>query len=196
MGEAKMLKMLKSLLVVAVLAGSSLVSGCASSTNGLAAIPAGDLSVLRLEPGDRIKVQIPDLQGADAEYAVDQTGVIALPLVEEVKISGLTLREAEKAIEKALLDKRILVRPNVTLQAASLRPIYILGEIGKPGQYEFREGLTVFSIISLAGGYTYRADTTSMVITRTVNGRKVTGRASENTVVMPGDQIRIVEKWF
>ncbi len=191
-----MLKMLKCLLTAAILAGSSMVAGCAPATSGLSAIPATDTAEFRLEPGDKIKVQIPDLVGADGEYSVDQSGIISLPLVEEVKISGLTLREAERAVEKALLDKRILVRPNVTIQAASLRPIYILGEVGKPGEYEYREGLTVFSIISLAGGYTYRADTMSMVITRTVDGRKVTGKASENTIVMPGDQIRIVEKWF
>lgn len=190
------MKMLKSLLIVAALAGSSVVTGCASATGGMSDLPASGLSVARLEPGDKIKVTVADLKGADGEYAVDQSGAISLPLVDEVKIRGLTMREAEQAIEATLLEKRILVRPDVTIQAVSLRPIYVLGEVGKPGEYEFREGLTVFSIVSLAGGYTYRADTKSMVITRTVDGRKVTAKASENTVVMPGDQIRIVEKWF
>ena len=127
---------------------------------------------------------------------IDQSGIIALPLVDDVKIAGLTLREAERAIEQVLLDKRILVRPTVTLQALSVRPVYILGEVSKPGEYAYKEGLTVFSVISLAGGYTYRADTKSVMITRVVNGNKVTGKADENTIVMPGDQIRVVEKWF
>lgn len=180
------------LVAVAVLA----TSGCASPTAGLGAIPGGEQQEYRLVAGDRIRVTVPDLQNTDTEFVVDQTGAVSLPIVKDVKISGLTLREAEAAIEQALTSKAILVQPNVSVQAVALRPIYILGEVNKPGEYSYRDGLTVFSLVSMAGGYTYRADTNAMTIIRNVNGRVVTGKANENTVVLPGDQIRIVEKWF
>jgi protein involved in polysaccharide export with SLBB domain len=173
-----------------------LAPGCTSATAGLDSVPTIQTTEHQIEPGDKIRITVLDLQGADGEFVIDQSGIISLPLIDDVKIAGLTLREAESAIEQVLLDKRILVRPSVTLQALSVRPVYILGEVGKPGEYAYKEGLTVFSIISLAGGYTYRADTRSVMITRVVNGNKVTGKADENTIVMPGDQIRVVEKWF
>lgn len=174
----------------------SLASGCSSSTAGLELVPTSQSAEHKIEPGDKIRVTVLDLQNGDSEHVIDQTGVISLPLVEDVTIGGLTLREAEKAIEQALIDKQILVRPSVTVQALSFRPIYILGEVRTPGEYAFREGSTVFSVIALAGGYTYRADTKNVVITRVVNGNKVTGKADETTMVLPGDQIRVVEKWF
>jgi protein involved in polysaccharide export with SLBB domain len=183
--------MVPMLFLVALFAPS-----CTSATAGLNSVPTIQSTEHKIEPGDKIRITVLDLQGADGEYSIDQSGIISLPLVEDVKIAGLTLREAERAIEQVLLDRRILVRPTVTLQALSVRPVYILGEVGKPGEYAYKEGLTVFSVISLAGGYTYRADTRSVMITRMVNGQKVTGKADENTIVMPGDQIRVVEKWF
>jgi protein involved in polysaccharide export with SLBB domain len=173
-----------------------LLAGCTSPTAGLNPVPSIQSTEYTLISGDKIRVTIPDLQKVDAEFLIDQTGTISLPLVKEVKVVGLTLRGAEKAIEQALLDKRILVRPSVTIQAISLRPVYILGEVGKPGEYDFKEGLTVFAVVSQAGGYTYRADTQSVIITRNVDGKIITGKAVENTIVMPGDQIRVVEKWF
>lgn len=174
----------------------SLASACASPTAGLGSVPTIQAAAHKIEPGDKIRITVLDLQNGESEHIIDQTGVITLPLIEDVKIGGRTLREAEKAIEQALIDKRILVRPSVTVQALSFRPVYILGEVGKPGEYAYREGLTVFSVISLAGGYTYRADTRSVIITRVVDGNKVTGKADEATMVLPGDQIRVVEKWF
>jgi protein involved in polysaccharide export with SLBB domain len=172
------------------------VPGCTSATAGLNSVPTIQATEHKIEPGDKIRVTILDLQGADGEHLIDQSGIIALPLVDDVKIAGLTLREAERAIEQVLLDKRILVRPTVTLQALSMRPVYILGEVSKPGEYAYREGLTVFAVVSLAGGYTYRADKQAVIITRVVNGAKTSGKATENTIVMPGDQIQVVEKWF
>ena len=174
----------------------SLASACTSPTAGLGLVPMSQSPAHKIEPGDKIRITVLDLQNGDSEHVIDQTGVITLPLIEDVKIGGLTLREAENTIEQILIEKQILVRPSVTVQALSLRPVYILGEVGKPGEYDYREGLTVFSVISLAGGYTYRADTRSVIITRVVNGNKVTGKADESTMVLPGDQIRVVEKWF
>jgi protein involved in polysaccharide export with SLBB domain len=187
----------KHWMIVPVLIATALITpACTSATAGLNSVPMISASEYKLIPGDKIRIFIPDLQKIDADFLLDQSGAISLPLVKEIKITGLSLREAEKAIEQALIDKKILVRPSVTIQAISLRPIYILGEVSKPGEYEFKEGLTVFAVVSQAGGYTYRADTKSVVVTRTVNGQTVTGKADENTVVMPGDQIRVVEKWF
>lgn len=179
-----------------IVALATIAGGCTSATAGLNTVPTAASQEYQLVSGDKIRISIPDLQGADGEYLVDQTGVVSLPLIKEVKLAGLTLREAEAAITQVILDRRILVRPTVTIQAIGLRPVYILGEVNRPGEYNFRDGLTIFSVVSMAGGYTYRANTKSITVTRVVNGRSTTGKANENTLVMPGDQVRVVEKWF
>ena len=136
---------LKSWLVIVVLFMMAMLgSGCTSATAGLNSVPTIQSAEYRLVPGDKIRVTIPDLQKTDTEYLIDQSGVISLPLVKDIKIVGLTLREAEAAVEKILIDRNLLVRPTVSIQALSLRPVYILGEVGRPGEYIFKEGLTVF----------------------------------------------------
>ncbi|WP_428630641.1 polysaccharide biosynthesis/export family protein [Sphingopyxis sp.] len=186
----------RSMSFFLMIAFATATTGCTSANAGLSVVPATESLEYPLASGDKIRISIPDLQGADGEYLVDQTGVVSLPLIKAVKVAGLTLREAEAAITQVILEQKILVRPTVTIQAIGLRPVYILGEVNRPGEYNFRDGLTIFSVVSMAGGYTYRANSKSMTIIRVVNGEATTGKADENTVVMPGDRVRIMEKWF
>lgn len=192
-----MLNSIRHKVMLPLLAAAVLVApACSSSTAGLTAFPPVKSAEYKLTTGDKIRVTVQDLKDANGDYTIDQTGSISLPMIKEVNVSDKTLREAQAAVEQAYVSQQILVRPKVSIQAIELRPIYILGEVGKPGEYPYRDGLTIFAAVSLAGGYTYRADLKSMVVTRTVNGRRVTGSGDENTEVMPGDQIRVVEKWF
>lgn len=192
-----MLNMLKQKMILPMLvAAIAITAACTSSTAGLTVFPPVKSAEYKLTTGDKIRVVVQDLKDANGEYTIDQTGSISLPMIKEVNVSDKTLREAQAAIEQAFVSQQILIRPKVSIQAIELRPIYILGEVGKPGEYPYRDGLTIFAAVSLAGGYTYRADLKSMVVTRTVNGRRITGSGNENTEVMPGDQIRVVEKWF
>ena len=192
-----MLNLLKHKVMLPILAVTMLAApACTSSTAGLTAFPPVKSAEYKLTTGDKIRVVVQDLKDANGDYTIDQTGSISLPMIKEVNVSDKTLREAQAAIEQAFISQQILIRPKVSIQAIELRPFYILGEVGKPGEYTYREGLTIFAAVSLAGGYTYRADSRSMVVIRTVNGRRITGSGNENTEVMPGDQIRVVEKWF
>src|SRR3546814_20942283 len=71
-----------------------------------------------------------------------------------------------------------------------------MGEVAKPGEYPYRPGMTVLTAVSTAGGYTFRADQDSTTVTRQIEGRSITGRASESAPIQPGDTIRIRESWF
>jgi polysaccharide export outer membrane protein len=82
------------------------------------------------------------------------------------------------------------------VQAVELRPYYVMGEVNQPGEFRYREGMTVMAALSAAGGYTYRANVGKVAITRTVGGKEVTARADENTAIEPGDRIRVYERWF
>jgi polysaccharide export outer membrane protein len=84
--------------------------------------------------------------------------------------------------------------PRVTAEVTSFRPIYVLGEVKKPGQYAYVSGMTVQKAVALAEGYTYRASESTVEITR--GGRKVTLDVTPQTKVYPGDEIRIPERFF
>src|SRR5690606_8384373 len=95
----------------------------------------------------------PDLSG---DFELDGGGKMALPLLGEVRVGDMTLREAEQAIA-ARLHPDYLIDPKVSIQVVNYRPFYILGEVKSPGSYPFVNGITVVQAVALAGGFTYRA---------------------------------------
>ena len=56
--------------------------------------------------------------------------------------------------------------------------------------------MTLLKAVALAGGYTYRARTSRVTITRTVEDSKQQIRAAADTVVMPGDVIEVPARFF
>ncbi|WP_404379142.1 polysaccharide biosynthesis/export family protein [Caenispirillum salinarum] len=147
----------------------------------------------RLGASDALRVTVfdePDLSGT---FSVDGGGRLALPLIGEVRVGGLTLEEAEARIVARLADG-YLKHPRVALEVANYRPFYILGEVRNPGQYPYAEGMTVMKAVALAGGFTYRADEDDVEITAA--GAPQARDVPPDTAVMPGDTIRIGERFF
>lgn len=172
------------------------LAACATGVTALAPLPPTPAQEYRLEAGDELRVFVYGVDAINNTYVVNDSGQISLPLVEQVPVAGLTIPELEKAIADRLLERKIVLRPNVNVQPTKLRPFFILGEVRTPGEYAYRPGMSVVSAVSAAGGFTYRADQTKMAITRTVNGRSITGSATASTPILPGDDIRVYEKWF
>lgn len=146
----------------------------------------------RLGPHDEVQVTVfrqPDLSG---RFALDGEGDLALPLVGVIPAGGLTMRRLEDAIEARLVEENLLVNPQVSVQLLTYRPFYILGEVARPGAYEYRDGMTVINAVALAGGYSYRAKTTAVTIERG-NCHMAT---EPDTVVLPGDIITVPERFF
>lgn len=181
--------------VLAVVASIAL-AGCSSGLGSLEPIPAAQFGPQEVETGDSIRVTIDDIDGTDGEYTVDGDGAIRLPYIDELKVRGLTIPEVQSKIVQAYQAAGIFNDPVVNVQPAQLRPYYVLGEVNRPGEFEYRQGMTVQAAISAAGGYTYRAKNDMVEITRTVDGREVVGTATNQTPITPGDRIRVFEKWF
>lgn len=173
-----------------------MIAGCSSGLADLSPIPAAPLGPQQLETGDGIRVTVKDIEGVDGEYVVSGSGSVSLPFIGELEVRGLTIPQAQAIIAQAYRSAGILNAPEVNVQPATLRPYYVLGEVNRPGEYEYRQGMTVQAAISAAGGFTYRAKSDAVEITRTVNGRDVVGAASNQTPITPGDRIRVLEKWF
>ena len=182
--------------ILAVVALSAATIGCSSGLGDLRPISGTAASQQTVETGDSIKVAIDQIDGTDGVYVINDAGTISLPYVDEVQVRGMTFPQIQSAIEEAFKTAGIFTNPQVNVQPAQLRPFYVLGEVNRPGEFEFRQGMTVQAAISAAGGYTYRAKTDEVEITRTVNGTDVVGTANDLTRISPGDRIRVLERWF
>jgi len=121
--------------------------------------------------------------------------MISLPLAGTIMAAGLT----KPALETALADKlagKYLRNPKVTVDVVTFRPFYVLGEVQKPGEYPFRSGLNVLSAIAIAGGTTYRANASKVYIQRFGSTDLVEFAQSPTITVMPGDVVRVPERYF
>lgn len=149
----------------------------------------------RLGTGDKVKVTVYGHENLSGESDVDSTGNLALPLIQTVKASGLTVQELERSIV-AKLSPDYLKNPRVSVEIISNRPFFILGEVQKPGSYPYVNGMTVVTAVALAGGFTYRADSDEVYITRVKDKQKTKQSADQDTPVMPGDVIEVPERYF
>ncbi len=186
----------------AALAGLLMLGGCGGGgalPEQTAVVPqvsaTGEPLGYTLGTGDRVRVTVfgePDLSG---EFEVDATGKISMPLVGDVRIGGLPMREAEKTVAQTL-SQGYLANPRVNVEVLNYRPFYIIGEVNAPGSYPYVNGMSVLTAVALAGGYTYRAKEDRMVITRATDPQRREARAAPDTLVLPGDIIRVPERLF
>ena len=183
-------------LTMTFLAAFALLGACSSPLGSLPPVSAASASEYRLQPGDELLVTIQDVAQADRSYIIDSGGTISLPLLQEVKVAGLSVREVENRIAEGFRARELLKNPIISVQPGALRPFYVIGEVNSPGEINYRQGMTVLSAISAAGGYTYRAQEGQVEVVRTVNGQEVRSKASEDTLIQPGDRIRVYERWF
>lgn len=129
----------------------------------------------------------PDLS---ANYKLDDSGQISVPLIGAVDALGLSARQLEARLAQSL-SEGFLVNPSVNVEIITYRPFFILGEVGNSGRYDFQNNMNVVSAVAIAGGYTPDAVTSVFKVTRTVDGVAVTGRASPTTIIEPGDVIEV-----
>src|SRR5215472_4516887 len=148
-----------------------------------------------LGTGDQLRITVYNETDLSGDYSVDDGGFVRLPLIGQIKAQGLTLVELEKSIE-GKFAAGYLKSPRVSAQVTTYRPFYIIGEVNKPGQYSYVNGMNIVTAVALAGGYTYRADDSSVYIRRNGSSEEESDPADETTKIQPGDIIRVSERFF
>lgn len=145
--------------------------------------------------GDQVRLTVYGEEDLSGTYEVGSTGVMALPLIGNVDAANKTIRQFEETVRQKLAGG-YLHDPKVSAQVMNYRPFFILGEVAKPGSYPYVNGMTVLNAVALAGGYTYRANSDGAVIIRANDPTKSENKAKEDATVMPGDIIRVPERFF
>ncbi|WP_246659917.1 polysaccharide biosynthesis/export family protein [Methylosinus sporium] len=149
----------------------------------------------RLQPGDKIKITVFGEDKLSGEYDIDPGGFVSLPLAGTIQAGGLTKSELELSLAKKFRGE-YLRDPKVTVDIATFRPFYVLGEVEKPGEYPYKSGLNVVSAIAVAGGSTYRASQSRILIQR-ASGRDFQEYPLTPTIpIHPGDLVRVPERYF
>jgi polysaccharide export outer membrane protein len=172
-------------------------------------MPGGDLPMLppptsttyQLGAGDQIRVITFDVPQLTNTFTVGDDGTIGFPLVGTVAAEGLTAKDLASEISSELIHKDLMPNPSVSVEIAQYRPISVLGEVNRPGQYPYQPGLTMLGAVALAGGFTYRAVTSYATDIRATGpegsgGGTIKGRIEGGTRLEPGDVVTILERYF
>jgi protein involved in polysaccharide export with SLBB domain len=179
--------------VLPLIAVAVLVGACSSSP---ALPPAMDADLgatdYKLGTGDKVNMKVFGDESLSGSYQVDGKGMFSVPLVGSVEAAGLTKNQLEDSLRTKL--KRYLNDPRVAVEIESYRPFYIIGEVQKPGSYNYVNGMTVINAVAIAGGFTYRAKDDAFAIRRSADRSTVEGR--QMTQVQPGDVIVVRERFF
>ena len=149
----------------------------------------------RLAAGDRVLVTVFGHEDLSGEFEINAADVISMPLISDVGAGGLTVNELEAAIVDALKPD-YLRNPNVSVEVINFRPFYIIGEIVNPGSYPYTSKMTLINAVAVAGGFTYRAKKNRVVIRRDDGNQTSEIKAGLDTVILPGDVIEILERFF
>ncbi len=172
-----------------------LLAGCAPGGD-LRTLPAYDPHNYRLGLDDQIRVITYGEAQLSANFRVNDHGKVAIPLLGDLQAADLTTTEFAAEMIAVLQQKKLLLHPSVSVEIAAYRPVAILGEVAKPGQYPYQPAMTMLTAVAAAGGFTYRAVENYVYVVRQDGDRAVVGRLLPQSYVKPGDVIKIYERHF
>jgi polysaccharide export outer membrane protein len=163
---------------------------------------------------DRVRVAVYQEEDLTSLTRIDARGRINMPLLGEITIGGMTVVEAQAAIENAYKEGRFLRNPQVTISVEEYAPreVSISGAIRSSGRYTLpiESTLTVVELVTKAGGITDIGKGTAVTVTRrmpdgttkvftvdvdsAIRGRKSTKDEDSSMVLLPGDNVYVPER--
>jgi polysaccharide export outer membrane protein len=102
------------------------------------------------------------------------------------------------AIRAGDTSQNLILHNGDTIFVQKLEPryFYVLGEVRNPGQYEYKDGITVIQAITIAGGITKKGSIKRTKIIRTVKGIRKKLPATMSSTVEPNDIILVPQRFF
>ncbi len=149
----------------------------------------------RIGAGDRLRVATYGEDRLTGEFAVNASGAVSFPLLGPVPAAGKTVAEFNAAL-RTLLASQFMRNPQVTVEMINFRPVYILGEVQRPGEFPFADRMSIHALVAKAGGFTYRASQGYVLVRAEEETEERAVRLSSAAAVHPGDTIRVPERAF
>jgi len=168
-----------------------------------AAITPGDAKAqegdYKIGPEDLLDISVWNNPPLSRTAPVRPDGMISLPLLNDVQAAGLTPMQLRDNIAKRLIEYVPNPEVSVIVREVNRFKVSVLGEVRKPGRFDFKSRATVLDAIALAGGLSDYAARSRIVIIRQdggstkripVNYNKIVSASSEDDFFLqPGDVV-------
>jgi protein involved in polysaccharide export with SLBB domain len=160
-------------------------------------LPAGPDYILG--PGDGLTVNIWGGRSDRLNRIIDRQGQIGLPEAGTVMIDGMTITQAEAAIQKTLDTQFHGEHVEISLGRLRTVRVYVVGDVQRPGAYDVSSLSTPLSALYAAGGPTNQG---SLRVLRQYRGKQLVrqfdlydfllrGVRSNDDRLIPGDTILV-----
>lgn len=130
-----------------------------------------------LGPEDVLDVVVWRNQDLSKQVVVRPDGLISLPLIGDVRASGLTAEQLVQRIGERLKEFKESPSVSVSVREVNSYQVYVLGEVAKPGKYALKSYTTVLQAIATAGGFTQFASKNNIQVLR--NGTNGDGAGAQ-----------------
>ena len=112
-----------------------------------------------IRPGDEIEILVWEQPSFNTLTTVSNLGTIAIPLVGEIQIAGLTQEELKRVLEGKLAEFiRSDINLTISIRNTDTLIVSVLGNVARPDNYPVVDQISIFRILSTAGGYTEDAN--------------------------------------
>ncbi|MFY9552005.1 MAG: polysaccharide biosynthesis/export family protein [Thermoanaerobaculia bacterium] len=155
---------------------------------------------------DLLEIRVLEIPELNVERRVSDGGAIALPLIGEFPVSGLTPTEVRAKLE-TLLKEKYVNRANVSIvvKEYASKPVSVVGAVHRPGSLTVSGRFSLLQAISAAGGLTDSAGKTVYVLRKAENGLSDTLEVDTdelfhaanpiwNVPILPGDVINVAPR--
>lgn len=114
----------------------------------------GSLATYRLKPEDVISVRVFGEREMDVDAPVGYDGRISVPFLGFITAAGKTVAELETFIRTELIRLQYYRDPKVSVNILRFKDLKgsVVGMAQRPGQFDFKPGDRVLSLIAQAGG--------------------------------------------
>ncbi|NEU14569.1 polysaccharide export protein [Methylobacterium sp. BTF04] len=128
-------------------------------------VPHARAAEYKLQPGEVLELSVAGIPELRQRLTIMIDGDISVPLMGDIQARGKTLAEVREKIREMLPklslnirtpsgEQQTVVAPGeISLVMAEYRPVYIIGDVSKPGEQRYSPGMSVRQAVSLAGGY-------------------------------------------
>lgn len=113
----------------------------------------------QIRPGDEIEILVWEQESFNTLTTVSRTGTIAVPLLGEISVVGLTQEELTRELERRLAEY-VRGEVNLTVSIRNLDDmiVSVIGMVASPDNYPVIDQTSIFRIIATAGGQTELAN--------------------------------------
>ena len=117
-------------------------------------------------PGDKLLVNYYGSDEKTEEVFVNREGIVVLPLLGPVNVTGMTYGEASKYIQDKAKSELIGTQINISIREVRSVGVYVLGEAYKPGKYLLSGLSTVTNALFISGGVNKKGSLRNIQIKR------------------------------